>query len=257
MILVFFGVFVVNIVFHYWNKRNLYKYLDSVPQLLVLNNVADSLHKDPTYRELAPELPDSIRILNQIKNRLSFFHLEVKLQNEMQIIFWAVLELFKVAFLLEPLLLFGVLKRLDSKREDIEKIFCFIGEIDMMVSIASLRAGLKDYCKPDVIIEPKISVTHIFHPLIMNCVPNDIDVFDKSVLLTGSNMSGKTSFIRTVGINVITGLTINTCFARDMSIPRLRIFSAIRISDDLLNSKSYYFEEEMAMGNKRDDNKAY
>jgi len=56
-------------------------------------------------------------------------------------------------------------------------------------------------------------------------------------------MSGKTSFIRTIGINVITGLTINTCFANQFSMPRMRVFSAIRISDDLLNDKSYYFEE--------------
>jgi DNA mismatch repair ATPase MutS len=60
-------------------------------------------------------------------------------------------------------------------------------------------------------------------------------------------MSGKTSFIRTVAINVITGLTINTCFAEHFSMPRVRIFSAIRISDDLMNDRSYYFEEVMTI----------
>ena len=76
-----------------------------------------------------------------------------------------------------------------------------------------------------------------------NCIANNINLVNKSLLLTGSNMSGKTSFIRTIGLNVITGLTINTCFAESMTIPRLRIYSAIRISDDLMNDKSYYFEE--------------
>jgi DNA mismatch repair ATPase MutS len=56
-------------------------------------------------------------------------------------------------------------------------------------------------------------------------------------------MSGKTSFIRTIALNVITGLTLNTCFAEYFSMPRVRIFSAIRISDDLMNDRSYYFEE--------------
>jgi len=60
-------------------------------------------------------------------------------------------------------------------------------------------------------------------------------------------MSGKTSFIRTIGINTLCGLTINTCFAEKMTIPRVRIFSAIRISDDLLNDKSYYFEEVLTI----------
>ena len=60
-------------------------------------------------------------------------------------------------------------------------------------------------------------------------------------------MSGKTSFIRTIGLNVITGYTINTCFASEMNIPKLRIYSAIRISDDLMNNKSYYFEEVLTI----------
>lgn len=60
-------------------------------------------------------------------------------------------------------------------------------------------------------------------------------------------MSGKTSFIRTIGISAITGLTINTCFAGQFSMPRMRIYSAIRISDDLMNDKSYYFEEVLTI----------
>ena len=57
----------------------------------------------------------------------------------------------------------------------------------------------------------------------------------------------KTSFIRAIGINAITGLTLNTCFAKEFCLPRVRIFSAIRISDDLLNDKSYYFEEVLTI----------
>ena len=60
-------------------------------------------------------------------------------------------------------------------------------------------------------------------------------------------MSGKTSFIRAIGINMITGLTINTCFANSIQIPRFQIYSAIRISDDLMNDKSYYFEEVLTI----------
>ena len=87
----------------------------------------------------------------------------------------------------------------------------------------------------------------MYHPLIESCVPNSLDVDGKSVLLTGSNMSGKTSFIRTAGINVICGLALNTCFAEVLFLPALRIYSAIRISDDLVNDKSYYFEEVLTI----------
>jgi DNA mismatch repair ATPase MutS len=66
-------------------------------------------------------------------------------------------------------------------------------------------------------------------------------------------MSGKTTFIRTIGINSISALTINTCFADRFNLPRLKIFSAIRISDDLMNNKSYYFEEVLTIKNMLDE----
>jgi DNA mismatch repair ATPase MutS len=106
--------------------------------------------------------------------------------------------------------------------------------------------GLDKYCLPTICAK-KISVTKIYHPLILDCVTNDIDISDNSILLTGSNMSGKTSFIRAIGINMITCLTINTCFADSIEIPRFRIYTAIRISDDLMNDKSYYSEEVLTI----------
>jgi DNA mismatch repair ATPase MutS len=151
-------------------------------------------------------------------------------------------------FLIEPLFLFGTLKRIDTKRTEIEDVFLFVGEIDAIVSIASLRKGLNNFCIPKIIDgQKRLFAQEVYHPLIENCVKNSLKVTDKSILLTGSNMSGKTSFIRTIALNVITGLTINTCFAEHFSMPRVRVFSAIRISDDLMNDRSYYFEEVMTI----------
>ena len=193
-------------------------------------------------------ISESIKIISMVRNRMIFFRLESKLQGEFQALFWLVLELFKILFLLEPLLLFGVLKQLDTKRKEIEDLFIFVGQIDSLISIASLREGLDKFCIPKIIKEQKIIIAkEIYHPLIYDCVKNDIHVNNKSILLTGSNMSGKTSFIRTIGINVITGLTLNTCFAEQFSMPKMRVYSAIRISDDLMNDKSYYFEEVLTI----------
>jgi DNA mismatch repair ATPase MutS len=248
LIIVFISVFIINLVIHYWNKKNLYQYLDSIPQLIRLNRIASQLQNEKTFKELKPDLANSIKIIDQVRNKMSFFQLEAKMQGDLEVLFWTILELFKIAFLLEPLLLFGVLKELNTKRTEIEEVFCFVGKVDSLISIANLRAGLESYCLP--IIDNKeilVSTSNIYHPLINDCVTNSIDVKSKSVLLTGSNMSGKTTFIRTIGINIITGLALNTCFAESIIIPRIRIFSAIRISDDLMNDKSYYFEEVLTI----------
>lgn len=248
MFFVLLGAFCINMVIHYWNKKNLYHYFSSIPQLLKLNGIARELVKTPTISELNPNLIKSINIIDKVKNQMSFLNLEVKLRDDAKIIFWVVFELFKTLFLIEPLLLFGALKKLDTKRKEIEEVFMFVGQIDSIISVASLRKGLSNYCLPKIIDEQKIIISkEAYHPLIYDCVKNCIHVNKKSILMTGSNMSGKTSFIRTIGINVITGLTLNTCFAEQFIIPRMRVYSAIRISDDLMNDKSYYFEEVLTI----------
>ena len=254
---VILGLSVVNIVIHYRNKKNLFNYFSSIPQLSKLNGVAQELYKQDILKEINPNLMQSASVINKINNRMSFFNLEVEMQNDQRILFWAILELVKIVFLIEPLFLFGTLKRIDTKRKEIEDVFQFVGEIDTLVSIASLRKGLTSFCTPKIIDSQKrLSAQEVYHPLIENCVKNNLNVNDKSILLTGSNMSGKTSFIRTIAINVITGLTINTCFAAQFSMPQMRVFSAIRISDDLMNDRSYYFEEVMTIKGMIDKSKS-
>jgi DNA mismatch repair ATPase MutS len=95
----------------------------------------------------------------------------------------------------------------------------------------------------------QFAATDLYHPLIVSPVANSIAVAGKSVLLTGSNMSGKTTFIRTVGINAILAQTLHTGLARVLVMPPLRVLSAVRIADDLLSDKSYYFEEVLTIRN--------
>jgi hypothetical protein len=242
------GVVLINMAIHYWNKRNLDEYIGSIPQLLKLNIVAKELLKFRLPVSIDPELENSIRIIGKVRNHMSLFNMEAKLRSDIGTAFWSMLEIVKAMFLLEPLLLFRVLKQLDTKRKEIEKVFSFVGYVDSLISIASLRHGLEVFCLPDIKDKSKVlDAIEMYHPLIVSCVPNSIKVDAKSILLTGSNMSGKTSFIRTIGLNAITALTINTGFARQFSLSRLKIYSAIRISDNLMNDRSYYFEEVLTI----------
>jgi len=248
VIFLLFGIFIINMMIHFWKKRNLYQYLESIPQLLRLTKVASEFYKDERLAAQNGELSKSLRIIAGIRNRMFIFRMEAKMENDLAALAWGIVELLKILFLVEPLFLFGVLKKLDSMRKEMEDVFSFVGKIDVLISVASLRKGVSHYCIPEITQHIKqLQAGNLVHPLLSDCVGNDIDISEKSILLTGSNMSGKTTFIRTVGINVITGLTINTCFADRFVMPRMRLFSAIRISDDLLNDRSYYFEEVLTI----------
>ncbi|MCF0057969.1 MutS-related protein [Dyadobacter sp. CY356] len=238
----------INFGFHYWNKINIYQYSSSIPQLLRLNQAAKKIATFKGLKDEHPGISESVGAINSIGIQMSLFKLEVKLQSEIGQAVEYLIELIKALFLIEPLILYNVLKELDSKRTQIQQVFEYVGEIDAAMSINFLRNDLPYFCFPTIVTNKKrISAEEIYHPLIYEFISNTIDLNEKSALLTGSNMSGKTTFIRTIGINTLTALTMNTCFARSFSTPILKIHSAIRISDDLLNEKSYYFEEVLAI----------
>lgn len=257
LILVFFqpqfialliAVLVINSGLHYWNKKNVMEYLGSLTQLMKLSNVATKLSEEDIFTPLNPVIRKNIHQINKLRTSIFLFSTESFLQTELGALAWFIYEIIKIIFLLEPILLFRGLKHIQNKKKDIESVFTYIGEIDMVVSIYHWRNEMVDYCIPNISSNnTSIKVTNIYHPFIENCVKNSLDTNNKSILLTGSNMSGKTTFIRTIGINIIMAYGINTCCADSFEIPHSRLYSSIRISDDLLNDKSYYFEEVLSI----------
>jgi len=157
--------------------------------------------------------------------------------------------LLKGMFLVEVFVLESILKELEKNKENILNLFEYIGNLDLAISIASLRDGKLKYCTPEFIKEEKsLKVKNIQHPLIQDCIENSLEVKGKSVLITGSNMSGKTSFLRTLGINTLLAQTLFTCFAEEFKSPFLLVLSSIQIDDNLFEGKSYYLAEVEVIG---------
>ena len=242
-ILILLGLIPINAVIHYSLKRKTNLFLNSIPSLLTLGSVAKSLSKFVFLKTHSLKVENSINVISSIKRKMSIFKLEQKVDSDMEAAYWFLLEGLKIIFLLEPLLLFSSLDKLRDKSNNIEQVFSFVGQIDSFVSIISLRHGLDEFCIPVINKEhSKVEFENIHHPLIYGCIPNSIKT-PKSVLLTGSNMSGKTTFIRSIGLNYLAGITINTCFATVAKISVAKLFSVIRIEDDLMNSSSYFYKE--------------
>ena len=243
------GVVTINFVVHFINKRNVIVYLKSLPELIKLIDVADKLGSRKECEPYYKRAKEDIQLIKKLKFRLSFFQTTSGSSADLAALASTIFELIKMVYLLEPLYLFSILKELDIRRKEVASIFEFVGEIDANISIVSLRKSLNDdWCYPDFNEESKTLATQdVYHPLIPLPVKNSFLAESKSVILTGSNMSGKTTFIRTIGLNFITGLSINTCFAKSYVMKPSKIFTAIRISDNLMNDKSYYLEEVLTI----------
>ncbi len=243
-ILLMIGVFIVNAVLHYLNKRNINTYLYSMPQLLLLNKTVKKLLQTSFLKKEGMISEVSVRFLSLTARKMNFFRLDELFRGDPFFILITLSEIIKIYFLLEPIFLFRVLRQIENNEKYLQEAFQFVGDVDYACSMASLRAGLPWHCRPEIISDiKKMHFSDAYLPFIQNCVPNSLKTNEKSILITGSNMSGKTTFIRATGINVLTALTLNTCFARSFSLPRLQLFSAILMNDDLMNDKSFYLEE--------------
>ncbi|MFC2187549.1 DNA mismatch repair protein MutS [Fulvivirgaceae bacterium LMO-SS25] len=247
LLIILIPILGVNYFIHYWNREKFTQYSGSILELLKLKQVAKELAKTEVLSKTNNEINNAIMAIDSIGFQMSLFRLEAKLQSDIGQALEGFLDIVKALFLIEPLVFFNVLKEFDSKRNEIHQLFKLVAEIDVAISIDSLRKDLPYYTIPRFENKKELLAKDIFHPLLPDFVANSIESHQKSILLTGSNMSGKTTFIRTVGINAIVSQTLNTAFAREFAIPPLKVHSAIRISDDIMNDKSYYFEEVLTI----------
>lgn len=235
----------LNLLLHYWNKGNTFQFLRSFPQLNNLIIVSKSLIKrDEMLYDKSVE--NSISSLKSFQRKVALINFDngSGIQSELSLLGNYLTELIKAIFLVEIFALYKLTKELENKKASIEILFNYVGNIDTSISIASLREGKEKTCQP-ILVSPKkeLFAKGMYHPLIENCKPNDLTLIAKSILITGSNMSGKSTFLRTLTINSILAQTIYTCFADEFISPVLKQHSSIRIDDNLFDGKSYYFQE--------------
>lgn len=129
-------------------------------------------------------------------------------------------------------------------RSVLQRMFAAMGYIDAVQSIAAFRDGVAPWCSPQFSPRTKsLDVNGVVHPLVASAVPNNLTLSNSSLLITGSNMSGKTTLVRALGVNAILAQSVSTALAERWHTPMLRVCSSIGRSDSLLEGKSYYLAE--------------
>jgi len=150
-------------------------------------------------------------------------------------------------FFLFNLILFEIVKnKLGKYHQEIFEVHEHLGRLDAAIAIASYRKSLKSYTIPQIDFSPT-STSHmqginLIHPLIEDAIPNDLDTTE-SLLLTGSNASGKSTFLKTVALNAILAQSICTVLASQYKSSAFRIYSSMAITDNLFAGESYFVVE--------------
>ena len=141
--------------------------------------------------------------------------------------------------------LFFGLRELRSTGQTFFRLIAAVGEIDAASSIAAYRCGSAGWTRP-VWRETgaRATLSGIRHPLLSGAVPNSVSLGNPSgMIVTGSNMSGKSTFLRTVGVTTVLAQTIYTCLADMYEAPPYVVKSCIGRADDPASGKSYYLVE--------------
>ena len=150
-------------------------------------------------------------------------------------------------FLSELITYEKIKKTIIKNKEHLINIYEFVGSIDALIAVASFRESLDYFTKPVLNKSIDKEETHLefremYHPLIVNPVAN-CGSFDKSALITGSNASGKSTFIKTIAINAVLAQSIYTCCAKEYESSYFKIYTSMALKDNVLSNESYYIVE--------------
>ncbi len=194
--------------------------------------------------------------LNQLKNELTIDHtgahaslvrltkLVSAFDNRLNLL---------VALVLESILLWDIqcMVRLEKwklhHKAQVSQWFSVLGKFETVISLASLHKNNPEYVFPELSEKHPLNATALGHPFIRaeERVCNDFIIAHENefCIITGANMAGKSTFLRTVGLNMILAMTGGpVCAKRFLFVPRT-LFTSMRTTDSLQKNESYFYAE--------------
>ena len=242
-ILVIFCVIIVNSMMHEIMKRHLAGDLDAVNYMVSLARAVKRLKK-LNDKALDAHLAPAYDALSRMKTvlRVGFAVPADAGGNPSDLL---------LTLTLFDLIAYERLKRVFFRQhDDVLALHDALGRLDAAISIASWRQTLPVWCEPEIVFSPNalrgLSIEGMVHPLLEHPVANDVSAA-RSLLVTGSNASGKSTYLKAATLCAVLAQSACTCPAKAYSAPAFLIFTSMTLKDDLLAGESYYIAEMRAI----------
>ena len=132
--------------------------------------------------------------------------------------------------------------------KDTQKWFDVMATFDALISLGTLAFNNPDYIFPETVSEIfRLEAQEMGHPLILRekCIKNDVIISGAPyfMIITGANMAGKSTYLRTIGVNhLLASIGAPVC-ARNFVFTPGKLLTNLRTADSLVNSESYFFAE--------------
>lgn len=192
---------------------------------------------DPTLKDEIDKIKERVDLFSKIDKKTLFIYSQGALD-----IF---IETINALFLTRIRSYYSIINIIKKNRQELIELYALVGKIEAYISVSSYRTKLKNYSLPNFTDNKNnlFKIENACHPLLEDGIPNSINLNNKGVILTGSNMSGKSTFMRTLALNMLLAQSIYTCLCDDYNASFFRVMSSLSISDDVLSGTSYYLEE--------------
>lgn len=244
-VLLFLAVMFGSWYYYYRKKKRIEPFLRSCSCLIQILKESESFGKidAPELKNYQEKIVQAGKLLRKLKRSTHFVVGGNAGENgELTKVFF---DYINYTFHLDLIEFNTVLRELAAHMDDLEGLIDAVGALECATALASFRTLAEgSYCIPEFKKGSRASLSceNVFHPLIPDPVKNSITA-ERGVLLTGSNASGKSTFLKTVAVNAILAQTIDTCMADSWKGNFFRICTSMALRDDLAGKESYFIVE--------------
>lgn len=236
---IFIGIFAIYMFISLRTASEIEYELTSLQYLGDFIRASKELSKidDPTLKDEIDKIKERVDLFSKIDKKTLFIYSQGALD-----IF---IETINALFLTRIRSYYSIINIIKKNRQELMELYALVGKIEAYISVSSYRTKLKNYSLPNFTDNKNnlFKIENACHPLLEDGIPNSINLNNKGVILTGSNMSGKSTFMRTLALNMLLAQSIYTCLCDDYNASFFRVMSSLSISDDVLSGTSYYLEE--------------
>ncbi|NLK42955.1 MAG: DNA mismatch repair protein MutS [Tissierellia bacterium] len=246
--LIFLSSIVINTWIYNLNKKKIYEEMETFAYLGKLLKSAQGIAKlDIKGIDIGQDkLKDMLKRVDKVRKNIKKLSFSESAGSEKEMF----VHYYNMLLLREPKIFYKTVDLLNKHKEDFYQIYSLVGKLDAYISIASYRDGLRYYTEPDLIGDRSnfyIGGEDIYHPLIEDPVPYSFELNNIGALVTGSNASGKSTFLRTIGINSIFSQTLYMALGKTFRSSYFKLLTSIGTTDNIVEGDSYFMAEAKSL----------
>ncbi len=236
------GILIANILTYFKEKKEIEPYISSLAYVQRLLDVSKKLSgiRIEVLEENQREMKEILSHFKDFYSNSMWIHMNSVNSmggSPLDII----LDYLRMISHIDLIIFSKLFKKLRGKKEEVNRLVKVLGEIESCIAIGWYRNTLPYYVVPNF-HGKDLEIEDACHPLIENPVPNSIKA-SGGVLITGSNASGKSTFLKTVAINAILAQGIHTVYAKEYKAEIFDIFSSMALRDSVVQGDSYFMVE--------------